>query len=555
MTTLALGLRASKQILARQPTNDAQSLLARAEIAALSGKHDNAKSILAGVLDESWPYLQRDYLLLASAILVAITGNDLNTAARILNRICGSGDWFSVGQESTEIPYLLAVRWEIQDREHSIFWLNKRSDCSLQAFQILLYRLAHLLPLLASYRGCKEFTLGTVMLDMGDVPRVPGLACTGYSAKARREHFLIPDWEFMLTSGYVDMRENAKAIPWDQRVPMALWRGSTTGFPLDADRGWQSFPRVALCEIGRAHPDIIDAGITVALRPYAQMPSSELERDLRGANLMRAPMPYTDFTKYKYQIDIDGNSNSFSGPFLKLLTGSPVLKVASLYGYRQWYYERLQPWVNYVPVADDMSDLAEKIEWLRAHDDVARRIGENGHALAISLGYASEIRAAGRTIASAIRYFSWRPETELQFGIEVARDVRLLEGWAAPHEEGLVMLGQSSQLELQRPIASEAFVLTLDVSPFTNDAALPVQRIGVVVNGEVLERSLRSGTKYTDVPHIMANTHGRRPCSYHASPSGCCLPGFGVPPARWSCAEPNPAWPNADPGERVFGNW
>ena len=436
--------------------------------------------------------MQRDYRLLASAIEVAIAGSNLDTAAWIMNRICDSGEWFSVGQESTEIPYLFAVRWEIRDREHSIFWLNRRSDCSLEAFEALLSRLVLLLPLLASYRGCRQFSPGTVVLDMGDVPRVPGLAFTGYNAKARREHFLIPDPEFMVTLGYADMRESAKAIPWDQRLPVALWRGSTTGFPIDADRGWRSFPRVALCEISRAHSDIIDAGVTLALQPYIQMPSPELERDLHEADLMRSPIPHTDFAKYKYQIDIDGNSNSWSGPFRKLLTGSPLLKVASLYGYRQWYYDCLQPWVNYVPVADDMSDLVEKIEWLRAHDDVARRIGENGHALAMSLSYDGEIRVAGRTIAAAIRYFSNRPDAELQFRSEIPKDVRLLDGWAGPTKEGVLTLGQSSRLDLPRPVASEAFVLTLDLSPFTEEPAPPVQRIGVVVNGEVLREAILS---------------------------------------------------------------
>ena len=54
---------------------------------------------------------------------------------------------------------------------------------------------------------------------------------------------------------------------------------------------------------------------------------------------MRPYVPMTDFNKYKYQIDIDGNTNAWPGLFQKLLTGSPVLKVASPYGFRQWLYE------------------------------------------------------------------------------------------------------------------------------------------------------------------------------------------------------------------------
>ena len=38
---------------------------------------------------------------------------------------------------------------------------------------------------------------------------------------------------------------------------------------------------------------------------------------------------------------------------------------------------RLQEWVHYVPLAHSSADLIEKIEWLRAHDDLAQRIATN----------------------------------------------------------------------------------------------------------------------------------------------------------------------------------
>ena len=59
---------------------------------------------------------------------------------------------------------------------------------------------------------------------------------------------------------------------------------------------------------------------------------------------MRDYVPEIAFPAYKFQIDIDGNTNSWPGLFQKLLTGSAILKVASPYGYRQWYYDRLRPW-------------------------------------------------------------------------------------------------------------------------------------------------------------------------------------------------------------------
>ena len=39
----------------------------------------------------------------------------------------------------------------------------------------------------------------------------------------------------------------------------------------------------------------------------------------------------------------------------------------------------LIPWVHYVPIKTDLSDLCEKIRWVKDNDDKARVIAENAH--------------------------------------------------------------------------------------------------------------------------------------------------------------------------------
>jgi hypothetical protein len=77
--------------------------------------------------------------------------------------------------------------------------------------------------------------------------------------------------------------------------------------------------------------------------------------------------------------------------------------VASSFGFSQWFYDRLVPWVNHVPVAADMTDLLDIIDWLRRHDETARVIGQNGAALARSMDYASELILADRVVEAALR--------------------------------------------------------------------------------------------------------------------------------------------------------
>lgn len=62
----------------------------------------------------------------------------------------------------------------------------------------------------------------------------------------------------------------------------------------------------------------------------------------------------------RFALDVDGNTNAWANLFQRLLLGCCVIKVASPFGYRQWYYDDLVPWVHYVPVRADMADLVDR---------------------------------------------------------------------------------------------------------------------------------------------------------------------------------------------------
>jgi Tfp pilus assembly major pilin PilA len=58
--------------------------------------------------------------------------------------------------------------------------------------------------------------------------------------------------------------------------------------------------------------------------------------------------------------------------------GSVILKVAPRQvADRMWYFPLLQPYVDHVPVKEDLSDLEEKIRWCRQNDDKCRDIAAN----------------------------------------------------------------------------------------------------------------------------------------------------------------------------------
>jgi hypothetical protein len=84
----------------------------------------------------------------------------------------------------------------------------------------------------------------------------------------------------------------------------------------------------------------------------------------------------------RYAIDVDGNTNAWSNLFTRLLLGCCVLKVGSPRGFRQWYYGDLRPFEHFVPVAADLSDLKEKVDWCRSHEPECREIAAAGERLA-----------------------------------------------------------------------------------------------------------------------------------------------------------------------------
>ena len=41
--------------------------------------------------------------------------------------------------------------------------------------------------------------------------------------------------------------------------------------------------------------------------------------------------------------------------------------------YYEYFYRELEPWVHYVPLKRDISDVVEKVTWARENDEKVRR--------------------------------------------------------------------------------------------------------------------------------------------------------------------------------------
>lgn len=86
-----------------------------------------------------------------------------------------------------------------------------------------------------------------------------------------------------------------------------------------------------------------------------------------------------EMIKYKYILDIDGNGCTWDATAWKLNSGSVILKTESRW--RQWFYDDYLPWVHYVPINDDFSNLQEMYCWCEQNQDKCEEIVKNAKQL------------------------------------------------------------------------------------------------------------------------------------------------------------------------------
>jgi tetratricopeptide (TPR) repeat protein len=299
---------------------------------------------------------------------------------------------FTVGATSHGDPRI--SRWALSGR-HVEVGLDE-SAFLIDLSDSVLFRVFATVPLFAHAALETPPVDGSVLLDVDDTGRYPGLAFSSFRPYA----YLVPDCGFILSRGYADVRSSFIDIPrWEDRAPVAIWRGATNG-PDAAD--WRELPRIRLCRLSTSMSacGLLDARITRVTPRYAGF-----AEQIASCDLLSKPVPPSHLWRYRYAVDIDGNSNSWRGLYEKLCSGSAVLKVQSQHGYRQWYYDRLRAWEHFVPVRADMTDLPERLAWLRENDAEARAIGDRGREFARSLEFEQELAAGASVVRQAIEFF------------------------------------------------------------------------------------------------------------------------------------------------------
>jgi hypothetical protein len=144
-------------------------------------------------------------------------------------------------------------------------------------------------------------------------------------------------------------------VKWENRKSMALWRGGCSGYGKDTVRI-------------RTVKTLIDYHYAnVKLNRYYHE-----GKDIPN-NYFADSVDQNEFFNYKIFLIIDGNiiaSNHMWG----FATGCVPFLISNA---KCWFSEFLKPFVNYIPIKYDLSDLIEKIEWVKNNDELAEKISKN----------------------------------------------------------------------------------------------------------------------------------------------------------------------------------
>ncbi|GFZ43509.1 hypothetical protein JCM24511_01229 [Saitozyma sp. JCM 24511] len=188
--------------------------------------------------------------------------------------------------------------------------------------------------------------------------------------------------------------------PWEQKKDdRMLWRGKNTGIYFKDGVPWDISQRVNLVErtaldegylplldvtpdnapvgaprqtlIDRLNTDLMD----VAFVDEPIQCDPEICEIVKETYAYKGRKDWKAGNQYKYLLDLDGNG--WSARFKRLMSTNSVVLKSTIFP--EWYQDRIQPWIHYVPIKADLTDLYDVLAFFReGHDDLAKEIADEG---------------------------------------------------------------------------------------------------------------------------------------------------------------------------------
>ena len=169
-------------------------------------------------------------------------------------------------------------------------------------------------------------------------------------------------------------------ILWQNKKNIAIFRGSSTGSGVT----FETNQRLKVSYLSYNNKidkndglPFLNAGITSwNSRIKKIMGSPKLQSiDISKIPFSLVPyMTYEEQCEYKYILHIDGHVSAFR---LSTLFSSNSLILIVESEWKSWISELIKPYVHYVPIKKDLSDIYSQISWCKNNDDKCKEISSN----------------------------------------------------------------------------------------------------------------------------------------------------------------------------------
>jgi hypothetical protein len=158
-------------------------------------------------------------------------------------------------------------------------------------------------------------------------------------------------------------------------------------------------------------------------------------------------------SNYKYVLDIGGNGYSGRLPYL-LFSNRPLLFVER--DHVQYFVKDLEPYVHYVPVKRDLSDLIHQIQWMKNNEEKCKQIARNAQDFA-------ETNFTREKILERVRYAAGNLTKSKDENIVVVRAVNLYDP-RIPKDSAYVILDKTNVLDKDESLDSERVIVHNEAS-------------------------------------------------------------------------------------------
>nr|XP_042115226.1 protein O-glucosyltransferase 1 isoform X1 [Peromyscus maniculatus bairdii] len=254
-----------------------------------------------------------------------------------------------------------------------------------------------------------------MVINVRDYPQVPKwmeptIPVFSFSKTSEYHDIMYPAWTFWEGGPAVwplyptglgrwdlfreDLVRSAAQWPWEKKNSTAYFRGSsicgmgkwtkkggefavfmvppTLYSTPGVDSGLQNTTRTSperdpLILLSRKDPKLVDA-------EYTKNQAWKSMKDTLGKPAAK-DVHLIDHCKYKYLFNFRGVAASFRFKHL-FLCGSLVFHVGD--EWVEFFYPQLKPWVHYIPVKTDLSNVQELLQFVKANDDIAQEIANRG---------------------------------------------------------------------------------------------------------------------------------------------------------------------------------